>query len=344
MFALIVTGLMLAGALAFDVGLVMLERRDQQNAADAAALAGARELPNAATARRRPDPIATANGFTQAVDSATVSVGATSTRIVVTITRPVASYFANLVGIANFNVSSTAVAVSLQDQPPFAALTALNPHACGALSITGSGVINSWGDVQVNSDCPTHALQISGQGNLQLNHDGLGCWVVGGFQISGKGQGLYCDPPQPGVPLPFPVNDMPSNTATPATPLQVAGATKAIPERLPRHCRLLGYEPKTCQFPSNYNGTSLAPVPGLLPGRHQAASRHVLPGARDLSPCWRRLRVSSDRRQRDFGCTRAERRWAVACCSSTRRTPGRERLDQHRRQQQQLQPVAAGRL
>ena len=35
-------------ALAFDVGLMVLERRDQQNAADAAALAGARYVLNSA--------------------------------------------------------------------------------------------------------------------------------------------------------------------------------------------------------------------------------------------------------------------------------------------------------
>jgi hypothetical protein len=284
-FALIMTGLMLAGAMAFDVGLVMLERRDQQNAADAAALAGARELPDAGTARTKARSIATANGFTQAVDSASVSVGATSTRVIVTISRPVASYFANLLGIANFQVSSTAVAISLQDQPPFAALTALNPHACGALSITGQGVINSWGDIQVNSDCPTSALLISGQGNLQLNHDGLGCWVVGGFQISGKGVGKYCDPPQPGVPLPFPVNGMPSNTATPTSPLQVGGTTKAVPDGCPGTTGYSTTTPKMCQFPSNYGGTTWRLYPGYYPGgiKIQSGTFYLEPGIYHLA-------------------------------------------------------------
>ncbi len=42
LFAVALAVLFLAAALAFDIGMVVLERRDQQNAADAAALAGAR--------------------------------------------------------------------------------------------------------------------------------------------------------------------------------------------------------------------------------------------------------------------------------------------------------------
>ena len=42
LFAGALAVLLIIAALAFDVGLMVLERRDQQNAADAAALAGAR--------------------------------------------------------------------------------------------------------------------------------------------------------------------------------------------------------------------------------------------------------------------------------------------------------------
>ena len=285
MFALVAVGLMLAAAMAIDVGMVLLERRDQQNAADAAALAGARELPNSSTARTKARSVASENGFTQGVGSATVAVGATSTRVVVSIRRPLTSYFATLAGIANWQVGATAVAISLTDQPPFAALTALNPHECGALSISGTGVVNSYGDVQVNSDCPTHALKISGQGNLDLNHDGLACWVVGGYSISGKAEGEYCDPPQPGVPIPFPINGMPENTATPTPPLQIAGTPIAIPDGCPGTTGYSDTSPKACQFNSSYKNTTWRLYPGYYPGglKLQDGTYYMEPGIYHLA-------------------------------------------------------------
>ena len=43
-FALSLVTIVIVAALAFDTGMMLLEKRDQQNAADAAALAGARYL------------------------------------------------------------------------------------------------------------------------------------------------------------------------------------------------------------------------------------------------------------------------------------------------------------
>ena len=128
-------------------------------------------------------------------------------------------------------------------------------------------------------------MQISGQGNLQLNHDGLGCWVVGGYQISGKGQGLYCDPPQPGVPLPFPINDMPSNTVTPTAPLQVAGTLKSIPNGCPGTAGYSDTNPVTCQFNSSYKNTSWRLYPGYYPGgiKVQDGTYYLEPGIYHLA-------------------------------------------------------------
>ena len=286
-FALVLLGLILAGALAVDVGFVMLERRDEQNAADAAALAGARLLPDASAARSAARSVATANGYTQGVDSVTVSVGATSTRVQVQIGRSVASFFASVGGLASWDVSALAVAISLNDQPPFAALTALSEHECGALQITGTGVINSNGDVQVNSDCPDDALLISGQGNLQLNHDGLACWVVGGYQISGKGQGLYCDPPQPGIPIPFPVEEMPENTTMPASIVQVSGTPQTLPNGCPGSTAPATDDaPAICQFNGGkYNNTSWRFFPGYYPGgiKLQVGTFYLEPGIYHLA-------------------------------------------------------------
>ena len=43
-FALSLTALIMFAALAFDTGMMLVQRRDQQNAADAAALSGAKQL------------------------------------------------------------------------------------------------------------------------------------------------------------------------------------------------------------------------------------------------------------------------------------------------------------
>ena len=74
-FAISLTAVLGAGALAFDGGLMILERRDQQNAADAAAMAGARFVnTNKTTARSVATQIAADNGFTNGADTQTVSV------------------------------------------------------------------------------------------------------------------------------------------------------------------------------------------------------------------------------------------------------------------------------
>ncbi|MFP5343339.1 MAG: pilus assembly protein TadG-related protein, partial [Candidatus Limnocylindria bacterium] len=75
LFAGSIVVLLLIAALVFDVGMMLVERRDQQNAADAAALAGARHVlvsaTDAETAARR---IARANGFDDADPDEVVNV------------------------------------------------------------------------------------------------------------------------------------------------------------------------------------------------------------------------------------------------------------------------------
>src|SRR5687768_10174279 len=67
--------IMLIAALAFDTGTVLVEKRDQQNAADAAALAGARFLPgNTTSAVARAAEIADLNGFVDGVGTTDVDI------------------------------------------------------------------------------------------------------------------------------------------------------------------------------------------------------------------------------------------------------------------------------
>jgi Flp pilus assembly protein TadG len=301
--------LAMVGALAFDVGMVMHERRDEQNTADAAALAGARCLslpPRPCDPVARAREVATLNGFTQGTQSTTVTVVATSSQIQVRIARTRPGIFSGVMGLLGWNVQAVAVAVNLTDQPPFASLVALNPTACPAMLVSGSGVINTYGDVQVNSSCPTEALKISGQGNLDFRLDGLGCYVVGGSQVSGKARGSLCDPPQPGVPLVWPVNAMPSNTASPLPPELVADnrSNKNKPIEIPGGCPGGGTvvspspspspsispspspspsptpTPTSCQFQASYDGTVWRLFPGYYPGgiKLQAGTFYLEPG------------------------------------------------------------------
>ncbi len=67
--------LLLIAALAFDVGMMLVERRDEQNAADAAALAGARYvLTDQAAAETAARDIAQMNGFVDADPNEVVNV------------------------------------------------------------------------------------------------------------------------------------------------------------------------------------------------------------------------------------------------------------------------------
>src|SRR5207247_5517019 len=105
------TGLVLDGGFAFA------QRRDQQNVADAAALAGAYAYGNnggsTTAATTAAQSIATANGYTNGTGGAVVSVsfdaaGGAGRHITVTITKPHQNYFAGVVGMSTWSVSTTA--------------------------------------------------------------------------------------------------------------------------------------------------------------------------------------------------------------------------------------------
>jgi len=281
-----VTALLLVAALAFDIGMIMLERRDDQNAADAAALAGVACLlqspPNTACAQSRATQVAQQNVQEKLNDPAppSIIVGVSRTRVQVQIQRDMPALFAPLAGIFNWHVSALAVALAQTDAPPFAALQALNPTACPALLISGTGVITTHGDVQVNSSCPDQALKISGQGNLDFREDGLSCWVVGGHQISGKGSGDLCDPPNQGVAIPFPIPPFPPSGIWPAPAVQVGGSTvppNGCPGSLVPSTDLA---PATCQFPASYKNTTWRLFPGYYPGgiKLQGVTVYLEPG------------------------------------------------------------------
>ena len=121
-------------ALVFDGGMMLLEKRDQQNAADASALAGARFLPgNQDKANGRALAVAAANGYTAGAGDVKVDVSfPTANRVRVTIANTRPSFFAGIFGMDSFDVASSALATN-ESRPsgPFALLS-LNESLCVA--------------------------------------------------------------------------------------------------------------------------------------------------------------------------------------------------------------------
>jgi hypothetical protein len=289
-------------ALVFDGGSMLLEKRAQQNAADAAALAGARFLPgNVGMAESAAYAVAEANGFVDGADGQSVDVhippqsGQFAGRpghIQVVIDAEKPSFFAGIWGIISHDVGSRAVAANQTGvRGPFALLS-LDPTGCEALIVEGRGELISNGNIQVNSTCTPNALRLAGQGEI-LTADTVACNIAGGF--SAGGQANYTCQVEEGVqaipdPLagldepPIPTDGAtPPNIVYPAPPDQVGGATKAIPAGCPdpeSEDAATHEEPLVCQFNGSYAGTEWRLYPGYYPGGllFEAGTFYLEPG------------------------------------------------------------------
>lgn len=159
--------LLLFAALAVDVGQFYTQRRHMQNAADAGALAGAREL---CLGRTSEQAIVVANDYGGTRNGAPIVTSTVASNIVVvTTTIPVASFFARLIGIANVDVHAVAKA------------------ACGPAT-TGCGIFPLAFDINVfnNLLCPIE-FYVFAEDNDKITDDFcLNCDCVAAFK--GKGQ------------------------------------------------------------------------------------------------------------------------------------------------------------
>lgn len=192
-------------ALVFDVGQNLLDRRAEQNASDAAALAGARYIKGATytfhsgcstahtgmPAVRAACEVAAEHGYLDGVGGRTVRVDippvAPSTKanlpdhIEVTIGAVRGSFFMGVLGQTQQLTGAMGVATNNSDIALPYSLLALNPHDCGANKITGSPgtIVETNGTVHIDSDCPNTsgngALMLSGNGVLEAPE----CDVVG---------------------------------------------------------------------------------------------------------------------------------------------------------------------
>jgi Putative Flp pilus-assembly TadE/G-like len=271
-------GIVLIAALVFDVGQNLLDRRNQQNAADAAALAGARFLalpackpvggvqPACSAAVAAAVDIAARNGYVDGVDGHTVAVhippdpqsefSGFPGHIQVVLGGTRGSFFAGVIGDFAQNVATQSVAANIEDfSLPFA-LLALNPADCNAGHITGNGVININADIQVNSTCDSSGALTVGGAGATVNAASATCATSGTIQVNSGS--LNCNKQEGVDPKLFPAIGGPSVPAMPLAPVITGTGSLTIPDGCPGasgggRTPSTALDPKGCKFQYNQN-------------------------------------------------------------------------------------------
>lgn len=189
-FALSLVILVSMAGLAVDVGGTFAQRRDQQIAADLAALAAANDylINNDATlATARARAVATENGFTDGANGAAVTVATDTSNgveITVGVTAPHSNSFLGAIGMSAFAVSTEASA--LAGFPDTA--TGAGPFIFSIGAFEDDGTPKYQTDTnfgETNGDVPTSPLDLAwtnyGTGNLNTSEvDDI---ITGGLEI-----------------------------------------------------------------------------------------------------------------------------------------------------------------
>jgi Putative Flp pilus-assembly TadE/G-like len=169
-FVAALTVLLGFAALTIDVGSAFLDAGKLQNAADAAALAGAGVLPQgSAAAITQATNFAQKNGYVDGQNGYHVSIttpyNGDPTKIAVTISGHTPAVFATVLGKKFFPVKRSAVATYYGTTQLNAALLALDPSACNSYTQGGSAVVTiTTGGLMSNSSC-NPSLADSGSGS-----------------------------------------------------------------------------------------------------------------------------------------------------------------------------------
>jgi hypothetical protein len=296
--------LLLVAALAFDVGSMLVQRRDEQNAADAAALAGARfVLADTVAAEAAAREIARINGYEDADPNEYVNVHMPAIHgryaglpgfieVEVGSTRP--SIFAGVIGRSTWPTGAMAVATNDQDLTfPFSML-ALNTTACKAIAVSGGGVVEAYENVQSNSNgsgcAPADPVGFSRTGGATINvvAPSATCRVVGEFQDNGSGPPINCTIVENSFALPDPLRNLPDPTKPAlAAPMVYAGTGTAptIPPNCPGSLTDPPDElaPALCKIPATGGSANISWIlyPGLYPGGLQVdkdRTVYLMPG------------------------------------------------------------------
>jgi hypothetical protein len=282
------------------VGQNLLDRRAEQNSADAAALAGARyvsgatytyhgrckDLPGDVLADPSSKPAikaacatAAANGYVDGSNDDIVRVDMPPVfpssksglpgHVEVTISSSRASFFAGVMGATTQTTGAMAVATNDSDIPLPYSLLALDPTGCGANKITGAPGTNliTDGTVHIDSNCTDlgagGALQLRGNGVLTAPE----CDVVG--LIDAGDSNNDCDYAPTGVLVSGdPLKNLapPAEPALPGTVVALDGGT--IPSGCPGGSSFATRDdPDVCAFSTNAQKNKKFRIfPGLYPG------------------------------------------------------------------------------
>jgi hypothetical protein len=296
--------LMLAmAAIVFDVGQNLLDRRSQQNVSDAAALAGARYVvgatysyhggcasaPVTMPAVIAACDVAAESGYVDGLDGRAVRVDMPPIapspfsnlpgHIEVSIgsTRP--SFFAGVLGLVDQNVAAMGVATNASDIALPYSLLALDPHGCGTNKINGQvgTIVTTNGTVHVDSDCPTAAILLSGNGVLTAPE----CDVVGQIQTTGGAVNNCTEAPAGVLVSGDPLRNLPPppQPGYPAAVQPLDGGP--IPSGCPGNSAATDAAPQTCAFTGGpVNNKSYRLFPGNYPGgiRTSKSILYLTPG------------------------------------------------------------------
>jgi len=242
LFALALGVLLGFVAMSIDVGMILHERRSAQNAADAAALAGAQELPQSPSdAVGRALEWAEKNGYA-GEDGATITVNTpyqgNPGAVEVIIEEETPFLFARALGLDSINVHARAVAKISQASVSGggdAAFLVLDQHACRSFDKSGTNTltITNGGAIVVDSDCNNTvngALNKAGSGHLVAD-GGIFVFEDGTWTQSGSGT-MTPDP----APMPSRIGDPligltpPSLYGVPDPTSPDSGGTAATPD------------------------------------------------------------------------------------------------------------------
>jgi len=223
LFVLALGVLLGMAAMTIDVGLAYVARRDMQNAADAAALAGADAIlegQSSVLAANAARDLALQNGYDNAAADVTVTINVPPTSgphsgdsdfIEVFIAHPIDTILASAVGKTTpFDVSARAVAGIDRTPKPYSIIT-LSQTACQSMQFNGQvhlTIIDA--GTLTNSECTVDAFSTNGTINVATaaNH------VVGGWGMTGNSGDVslppsragHFDDPLIGVPVPTPTS------------------------------------------------------------------------------------------------------------------------------------------
>ena len=222
LFALGLAVLLGMAALTIDVGLAYVARRDMQNAADAAALAGADAIlegQSSVLATNAARDLALQNGYDGAAADVTVTINIPPTSgphsgdsdfVEVVIEHPIDAVMARAVGKNSFDIAARAVAGIDRTPKPYSIIT-LSGTDCQSMQFGGQvNLTIADAGTLTNSECAADAFSTNGTINVASSAND----VVGGWNMIGGSANVdlppsragHFDDPLAGVPAPTPTS------------------------------------------------------------------------------------------------------------------------------------------